>query len=154
MAKMGLSVRDDPKRVVNPELRQWGQTVDGFALSVESVLLREDRGVMSNLSVVLRNVGDETKSLTVPGWLFFFHVDLTGPDGQPVSMSPFGSELLKPSRKTERIAATLPPGGLTETQIPLGSIFGMRAPGDYRASAWCELPGGSILRSNSISITV
>ena len=91
---MGLSVRDDPKRVVDPETRQWGSPVDGFALSIESVLLREDRSVMSNLSVVLRNVSDATRSLAVPGWLFFFHVEMTAPDGMPVPVSAFGGGLL------------------------------------------------------------
>jgi len=151
---MGLSVRDDPKRVVDPETRQWGSPVDGFALSIESVLLREDRSVMSNLSVVLRNVSAASKSLVVPGWLFFFHVEMTGPDGTPVPVSSFGGELLKPSRRTERIDVTLAPGALTETQIPVGSIFEMRAKGEYQIEAWCELPGEARLQSNQISITV
>lgn len=154
LARMGLSVRDDPKRVIDVAARQWGPVVDGLALSIESVLLREDRSVMSNLSVVLRNAGDEPKSLVVPGWLFFFHVELTGPEGQPAPMSPFGKELLKPSRRTERIEVTLAPGGITETQIPIGSIFDMRAQGEYRVAAWCELPGGAKLNSNTIVIAV
>jgi hypothetical protein len=154
LARMGLSVRDDPKRVVDPETRQWGSPVDGFALSVESVLLREDRSVMSNLSVVLRNVSDATKSLVVPGWLFFFHVEMTGPDGSRVPVSSFGGELLKLSRRTERIDVTLAPGGLTETQIPVGSIFEMGAKGEYRIETWCELPDGVRLYSNRITVTV
>ena len=154
MAKMGLSMRDDPKKVIDPGARQWGAPAEGLALSIESVLLREDRSVMSNLSVVLRNVGDATKSLVVPGWLFFFHVEITGPDGTPVPVSSFGGELLKPSRRTERIDVTLAPGALTETQIPVGSIFEMRAKGEYRIEAWCELPGQTRLKSNRISITV
>jgi len=154
LARMGLSVRDDPKRVIDPANRQWGPPIGGLALSLESVLLREDRSVMSNLSVVLRNLSDATKSLVVPGWLFFFHVEITGPDGTPVPVSSFGGELLKPSRRTERIDVTLGPGALTETQIPIGSIFEMRAEGQYRIEAWCELPGQATLRSNRISITV
>jgi hypothetical protein len=154
LARMGLSVRDDPKRVIDPATRQWGPAVDGLALSIEPVQLREDRSVMSNLSVVLRNVGDTAKSFVVPGWLFFFHVEMTGPDGKPVPVSPFGGELLKPSRRTERIEMTLAPGALTETQIPVGSIFEMRSKGDYRTDAWCELPGGDRLHSNRVAITV
>jgi hypothetical protein len=154
MAKMGLSMRDDPKRVIDPGARQWGAPAEGLALSIESVLLREDRSVMSNLSVVLRNVGTETKSLVVPGWLFFFQVELTGPDGNATPLSPFGNELLKPSRRTDSIAVTLAPGELTETQIPIGSIFEMRARGDYGVAAWCELPGGAVLHSNPIAISV
>ncbi len=155
---MGLSVRDDPKRIVDPETRQWGSPVDGFALSIESVLLREDRSVMSNLSVVLRNVNDATQSLVVPGWLFFFHVEMTGPDGSRVPVSSFGGELLKLSRRTQRIEVTLAPGALTETQIPVGSIFEMGAKGAYGIEVWCELPGQlhsqARLYSNRISIAV
>lgn len=151
---MGLSVRDDPKKVIDPATRQWGMPVNSFALSIEPVLLREDRTVMSNLSVVLRNVGDTAQSLAVPGWLFYFHVEMTGPDRSQVPVSPFGGELLKPSRRTERIDLTLAPGALTETQIPVGSIFEMSAKGEYRIEAWCELPGGARLSSNRISVTV
>jgi hypothetical protein len=154
LAKMGLSMRDDPKRVIDVAARQWGEPVDGLALSLEPVLLREDRQVMSNLSVVLRNAGQETKSLEVPGWLFFLLVELTAPDGRAVPLSPFGAELLKPSRRTERIAVNLAPGGMVETQIPIGSIFEMRASGEYRASVSCELPGGAALRSNSTALVV
>jgi hypothetical protein len=154
LARMGLSVRDDPKKVIDPETRQWGPTLDGFALSIESVLLREDRTVMSNLSVVLRNVSDAAQSLVVPGWLFFFHVEMIGPDGSRVPPSPFGGELLKLKRRTERIELTLAPGALTETQIPVGSIFEMAGRGEYRIEAWCELPDGARLHSNRISVTV
>jgi hypothetical protein len=154
LARMGLSVRDDPKRVIDPANRQWGPPIGGLALSLESVLLREDRSVMSNLSVVLRNVSDATKSLVVPGWLFFFHVEMTGPDGLPVAVSPFGGELLKPSRRTERLEVTLAPGALTETQIPAGSLFEMGAKGEYGIEVWCELPDGVKLHSNRISVAV
>jgi hypothetical protein len=154
LARMGLSVRDDPKKVIDPEARQWGSPADGYALSIEPVLLREDRTVMSNLSVVLRNGSDAVKSLVVPGWLFFFHVEMMGPDGSRVPASSFGDELLKLSRRTQRIDVTLAPGALTEMQIPVGSIFEMSAKGEYRIEAWCELPGGARLSSNRISVTI
>ena len=31
---MGLSVRDDPKKLVDIAGRQWGEAIDGLALSV------------------------------------------------------------------------------------------------------------------------
>jgi hypothetical protein len=154
MAKMGLSMRDDPVRVIDVGARQWGEPANGFVLSVESVVLKEDRGVLSNLSVVLRNISAETRSLVVPGWMFFLHVELTGPDGNPVPMSPFGRELLRPERRTEKIPVTLAPGAHVETQIPIGSFFDMRARGVYHVVVWCEPAGGSAVRSNSLAIPV
>ena len=40
MAKMGLSVKDDPRKTVNIAGRSWGESVSGVALSV--VLPREE----------------------------------------------------------------------------------------------------------------
>lgn len=147
MAKMGLTMKDDPVRVVDPAARQWGESVDGFALSIEPVFLREDRSVVSNLSVVIRNVSSEAKSLTIPGWLHFFHVDVGAP------LSAFGRELLKPERRKPALDVPLEPGALVEAQIPIGSIFETQRGTRYTARVSCELPGGATLRSNTSEFT-
>lgn len=148
MARMGLTMKDDPVRVVDPAARAWGAPVDGYALSIEPVLLREDRGVVSNLSVVIRNITDEPRTLSVPGWLFFYNVEMSG-----APMSPFGRELLKPERRKANIEVPFTPGGLNETQIPIGSIFAMRSRERYTAQVSCVLPGGAEMRSNQIEFT-
>ena len=148
MAKMGLTMKDDPVRVIDPAARQWGEAADGFALSIEPVYLREDRSVVSNLSVVIRNRGSEARSLKIPGWLHFFQVEVGAP------LTAFGRELLRPERRKAEMDAPLEPGALVETQIPIGSIFEMQPGTRYRAQVTCQLPGGATLRSNTIEFTV
>jgi hypothetical protein len=153
LAKMGLSVRDDPPKVIELTGRAWGDTVDGLALSVRQAP-NDDSSAVPALSVVLRNVGATPRRLTTPGWLFFFRIDMLGPDGAPASLTPFGRELLRPERNTEKTTVALAPGEATETLLPVGSIFAMRAKGRYRVEASCQPPdAASALRSNSVYLT-
>jgi hypothetical protein len=140
MAKMGLSVRDDPPRVINVAARQWGGTVDGFSLSIEQNA--------ESLSVVLRNVGAAPRTLTIPGWLSFFKIDIDAP------LTPFGRELLKPERQKEAINPTIKPGEVAETQIPIGSLFDLKQSAVYRTQVSCTLPESQMLLSNTISIVL
>lgn len=144
---MGLTVRDDPPRVIDVAARQWGPSVDGFALSIETIA-QEERGAPPVLSVVLRNVGNFTQTLSAPSWLVFFPVQTTA---EPTL---FGRELLKPERQTMRVTSTLAPGEFFETQLPVGSLFDLRARGEYPAQVSCTLPDGATLLSNKIAIRV
>ena len=139
LAKMGLTVRDDPKRVIDPAERAWVEAVDGFALSI--------RAMPEGLSVVLRNVGTAPRTLVVPGWLAFYKIEIEAPP------TPFGRELMKPGRQTERITATLAPGELTETQVPVASLFAVQPEAAYRTRVSCVLPGGETAFSNTITLT-
>jgi hypothetical protein len=151
---MGLTMRDDPPKVVDVANREWGMPRAGFALSIQQVP-REDPSALPALSVALRNVSAEPKRFTVPGWLFFYRIEITGLDGTPVPMSPFGRQLLKPERNTERVDVSLAPGEATEAVIPIGSIFSMSAKGSYSVIAACEPPsGGGRLESNRITVVV
>jgi hypothetical protein len=154
MARMGLAMRDDPPKTINVASRAWGPSRGGFALSLESAPLREDASVTSNLSVVLRNEMEVARTLSLPGWLFLYRVELTGPDGNPASLSAFGREMLSPERATERFERTFPPEGVMEAQIPLGSLFDLRAAGDYGAAVSCQVPDIGELRSNPVTITI
>ena len=154
MARMGLAMRDDPPRTIDISSRAWGPSRDGFAMSLESAPLREDASVTSNLSVVLRNEGAVARTLSLPGWLFLYRVELTGPGGHPVPLSAFGREMLNPERGKERFERTLPPESVTEAQIPLGSLFDLRVSGEYHAVVSCELPGIGELRSNPVAISI
>jgi hypothetical protein len=154
MARMGLAMRDDPPKTIDISSRPWGTSRDGFALSLDSAPLREDASVTSNLSVVLRNEAPTARTLSLPAWLFLYRVELTGPDGNPVPASAFGREMLNPERGKERFERTLPPEGVIEAQIPLGSLFDLRAPGEYRATVSCELPGIGELRSNPVTLAI
>jgi len=138
-------------KVVDLSVREWGAAVDGFALSIRQSPT-VDPEAQAAISAVLRNVSEMPIRMTVPGGLFFYHLEITGPDGTSMPMSPFGRELLKPARNTERVEIQLAPGEVKETEIPVGSLFTLRKKGSCRAQAWCELPTGAILRSNEIVI--
>jgi hypothetical protein len=136
LAKMGLTVRDDPRRVIDISARQWGETLDGFALSLEPF--------PGGISVVLLNVGEAPRTLTIPAWLRFFRFDIDAP------LTPFGRQLLSPERQAGHIAVTLKPREPVETQVPLGSLFALRPGEKYAVQASCTLPDGDTLHSNRI----
>ena len=119
---------------------EWGPAVAGLALSIREIP-HADPAAQPAVSVVLRNTGAAPKSLKVPGWLFFYQFEVRDnrePGGTPAGMSPFGRELLKPARRTERLEIALAPGEATETQIPIGSIFNMPGRRRNRVRASCE----------------
>jgi hypothetical protein len=151
MAKMGLAMRDDPPKVLDLSVREWGAPAGGFALSIREVP-REDPDASPAVSVVLRNLSDDRRQLTIPGWLVFYKWEVAAADGTRVPVSPFGRERLKPERQTERFEISLAAGEANETQIPLGSIFSIRARGRYRVKASCEPLGEIVVRSNEILI--
>jgi hypothetical protein len=97
---------------------------------------------------VIRNAGTEPKTLIVPGWLFFYKVEIETP------LTAYGSQLLKPERKTERMEVTLGAGDAKETDIPVGVLYDMRPAGEYRIRVSCRLPDSGLLTSNEIVVTV
>src|ERR1700722_268206 len=125
MAKMGLSVRDDPKKEVDVAGRTWGEPVNGLALSV---LLRakEDPDELPAVSIAILNRGPETKHLTTRGWMNFFSVSVLGPDGAPAPLTSYGAELMKPERQPAVSELVLATGEAVEADIPIGSIYQMR----------------------------
>jgi len=151
MAKMGLSVRDDPPRVVDLAAREWGEARDGLALSIEE-LPRESPDELPSLSVVLRNVTDRTVQLSTPGWLLFYRFDVRTAEGQLVELSPFGRELMKAEHNKARSEVSLAPGAIAETQPPIGSIYGLRPRTHYLLRVACEPTPGIQLTSNEIRI--
>ena len=151
MAKMGLSVRDDPKKVVDIAGRTWGEPVDGLALSV-LLKLKEDDDELATVTVAIHNRGTEVRRLATRGWLHFFEVSVVGADGAAAEPTPYGRELMKPERQPAVSDVVLPPGEALEADIPIGSIYRMRT-GRFQVQARCELPGGRAI-SNEIQIRV
>ena len=141
---MGLVLRDDPPKVIDMAGREWGETMHGFALSIREIP-KEDPRQQAVLSVVIRNGGPEPKTFIVPGWLFFYEVGIGAP------LTAYGSQLLKPERKTERMEVTLAPGDARETDLPLGVLYDIGA-GDYQVRVSCRLPDGTVLTSNEIEV--
>lgn len=149
---MGLILRDDPPKVIDMTGREWGEAVDGLELSIRE-FPKEDPREQVVLSVVIRNRAGK-KVFTIPGWLFFYEVRIAGPDGSDAPLSGYGSQVLKPERRTERIEVTLASGEAKETDVPLGLLYEMRTGGEYRVRVSARLADGSKLMSNEIVIRV
>ena len=151
MAKMGLSVKDDPRKVVDITGRQWGEPVEGLALSV-MLRVKEDPDELPAISVAIQNTGTSIQRLTTRGWLHFFQVSLTDSAGAAAGLTSYGSELMKPERMQTASEIVLAPGQAIEADIPIGSIYQMRK-GQYRVQASCETPSGGRASSNMLTIT-
>ncbi len=143
---MGLIVRDDNPRVIDMTGREWGESAAGLALSIRE-MRQDDPRQLPVLSVVLRNAGLERRILPVPGWLFFYDIEVSAPP------TAYGRELLKAERGREKIDVALGPGDATETDLPIGLLYEMRPPGAYRVRVSCHLPDGLTLHSNEIVVS-
>ena len=150
MAKMGLMIRDDPPKVIDCAARQWGEAKAGWALSVESTPGTE-KDDPPTLSIVIRNVGTAKQTLTVPGWMHFYAVELHETNGTEVPMAPFGKTALDPSRRSH-IEAEIAPGEWVETMIPLGSFFNVRGKPGLLATARATVAPGIELLSNTAPV--
>jgi hypothetical protein len=145
MGRMGLTLRGDPPRKIDMTGREWGEQVNGIALSIREIP-REDPEQLASVSAVLRNSGEKEIPLIVPGWLHFYKIDVAAP------LTRYGSALLKPERQTERLEVKLGPGDATETDLPVGSLFTLSGGKGYKVRVSCQLPDGAMLNSNEITI--
>jgi hypothetical protein len=146
---MGLTVRDDPKKVVDIAGRTWGEAADGVALSLR-LNPREDRDELPSVSVAIRNCGETPRVLRTRGWLNFFEVAVLDSAGASAELTSYGRELRKPDRGQALSEIELGPGKAMEADIPIGSIFRMK--GRYRVQAFCETPDGGRAVSNEIEV--
>jgi hypothetical protein len=151
LAKMGLTVRDDPKKVVDVAGRTWGEAVDGLALSVLLSARRHDDEPPS-VSVAIHNRGPDVQRLLTRGWLNYFRVSVVDVQGASVAMTPYGRESMKPERLPAPAEVVLAPGEAIEADIPVGLLFEMRR-GEFRVQATCEAPGGGVIASNEIQVS-
>jgi hypothetical protein len=147
LAKMGLTLRGDPPRKIQVEGREWGPEVDGILLSVREIT-SDEPDQLPSISVVMKNVSSTRRDLTIPGWMYFYAVETAAP------LSAFGTQLFKPERRREKVEIAMNPGDATETDVPVGSLYDMRARGDYPVRVSCTLPNGAVVWSNRIAIHV
>jgi hypothetical protein len=158
MAKMGLAVRDDPPKVIDFAARQWGPPANGWTLSVKAIPAAES-GDSPSLSIVIRNVGPQTQTLTIAvskndrTWIHFYTVELQEANGRAVPLAAFGRTALDPARRAELFEAELAPGAWNETVLPLGSFFNVRGNNNnLRAAASATLSPGLALQSNTTQV--
>jgi len=147
---MGLSVRDDPKKVVDIAGRTWGEPVDDIALSMQWKG-KEDPDELPTVSVAIRNTGAATRTLRTRGWVDFFHVTARDSSGADAALTSYGRELMKPENARSHAEVELEPGEAVEADIPIGSIYRMK--GTYRVRASCATPAGERAISNEIDVS-
>ena len=152
IGNMGLLARGDPPKVVDLTGRVWGPAVNGFSLSVRQIP-RQDSDELPSVSVVLRSEGPAPLLFTVPGWLAFYQFQVMGPDGAEVPLSGYATQFLQASKGTEKVEVSLAPGAVTETLIPIGTLYSMRGRGTYKIRVSCRLPDGTVLTSSEAVIT-
>jgi len=146
LANMGLVLRDDPPKVIDMTGREWGEVVDGLALSIRE-LGRDDPGEVAGISVVMKNEGTETRAFPIPPWIFFYKIE-------GLELTPYGRQLMSPDRKGKDVEVKLGPGAAIETDLPLGTIYNFSGAGNHKLQVFCELPGRAVLRSNELTIQV
>lgn len=144
LAKMGLTVRDDPPKVIQLEGREWGPEVDGLVLSI--------RGNRESISAVLRNVSTSDRTLRVPDFASWYRLRVTDADGQAAPQTPFGKELVRPGRTAAVRPLQLTAGEAVEAEIPVASIFRLSAGSAFEAQASCEVRPGVTLESNRVRL--
>ena len=143
---MGLVVHDDPKKVISAEGREWGPVTGGLALSIQDAP-SFDSEAQPEITAVVINRGDKARTLHIPGWLFYFEYEVETAEGARVEPGSFGRQLLAPERMTEKLEIALAPGAHVATEIPIGSIFGLRARTPYRI----RLRAGDLV-SNQVTV--
>jgi hypothetical protein len=148
---MGLTVRDDPKKVVDVAGRAWGEAVHGLALSVLPLERKQD-DELASVSVAIHNRSSDVQRLVTRGWLNYFHVSVVNAEGAAAPMTAYGSELMKPERLPAPAEVVLASGEAVEADIPIGLLFEMRR-GEFRVWATCEAPGGGVITSNQIEVS-
>ncbi len=137
-AMCGLIMKDDePIEVRDPD-RKWGPSQDGLLLSAKAKGQR--------LSVVIKNSGTQEVRANIPGWLFFYHLDIS-----PVPpLTNFGKQALDPRRNDRRTDIILTPAKAIEAELPVDSLYDL-GPGSYRIQASCEIAGSKLI-SNEVTL--
>lgn len=147
VGNMGLLARGDRPKVVELTGREWGAVVGGFSLSARQEA-KQDSEELPTVSAVLRNESPAPLTIHVPGWLAFYELRVLGPDGAEVPHSAYGTHLLNASKATENVELPLAAGAVTETILPVGSLYSMRVRGEYKVYVSCRLPDGTQITSN------
>jgi hypothetical protein len=136
LANMGIWIRLNDHRTEPPheEGRAWGAAVHGFAISLANA-------GESSLSILIKNTNATELRASIPDWLRYFHWNVTGPDGSPAPLKPYGEHVLSDSRLDHILVRDFPSGKSLATEIPLGAIYDLKPPGPYRVQVSCPVPG-------------
>jgi len=134
----GLIMKDDePLEIRDPD-RQWGPPSEGLMLSAKAKGQR--------LSVVLKNAGADEIRANIPGWLFFYHLDIS-----PLPLlTNFGKQALDPKRNDRRTEVVLTRDKAIEAELPVDSLYDLGGV-NHRITVSCEI-AGRMLVSNPVTL--
>jgi hypothetical protein len=95
----------------------------------------------------MKNGGTSPKTLDVPPWIFYYEIE-------GLELTPYGRQSMNTERKSNNIEVTVNPGNAIETDLPIATIYKIRAAGEYKVQVSCRLPDGGMLRSNEIVVRI
>jgi hypothetical protein len=151
LADMGIWIRFHDKRTEAPseEGRTWGESVDGFAISIAHV---HDESV----SVLIKNTSDQEKRVALPAWFNYLKIDLTTSDGAPVPLKPYGKQFLESAKTEKLLDREFPAGKYLSIELPIGALYDLKRPGSYRLALSCLAPGQSAetVVSNTVALSL
>jgi hypothetical protein len=98
------------------------------------------------LSVVIKNAGSEEIRERIPGWLFFYHLEISG---KP-PLTNFGRQALDPKRNDRLTDLVLTPGKAIEAEIPVDALYDLGHQ-KHRVTVACEIAGRG-LTSNEVTL--
>ncbi len=152
---IGFTVRQDRRkdRWKNLDTRLWGPPKNQFELSIQARPAVAEAGAPFNLALSLRNNSDADTRAIIADWIVFYEVAVTGPDGMPLQVTPYGKRLLA-VHPDARQSAVFPARSAVHNELPLSGLFDMSAPGKYLVRAECQVPGtfGVKCQSNEVEV--
>jgi hypothetical protein len=90
---------------------------------------------------LIKNVTDREIRATLPGWLNYLKVEITGSDGEPAPLKSYGKSVLRNSQLAKPAEKIFPPGKSLATEIPFKALFDLKPQNQYRVHVSCPLPG-------------
>jgi hypothetical protein len=137
MALAGLVMKDDDPIEVRDPNREWGPPSGGLMLSAKA------NG--NRVSVLLKNTGTDEIRANIPGWLFFYHLDIS----PSPPLTNFGKHALDPKRSDRRTEIVLTPAKAIEAELPVDSLYDLGRT-SYRITASCEIAGRKLVSNEVI----
>ena len=138
MALCGLAMKDDEPLEVRDPNREWGPVSDGLLLSAKAKGQR--------LSVVIKNSRTEELRANIPGWLFFYRLEIF----PAPPLTNFGKQALDPKRNDRRTEIVLTRSKPIEAELPVDSLYDLGSR-NHRVTVTCEIAGRKLI-SNEVTI--
>jgi hypothetical protein len=140
LAMMGFLVRSDPPRGEARDSQPWvwGLVTAGLSLSARPAEEAFGPAEVPTIYAALRNASDREVTVRIPDWPFFVRIRIFGPGGQPVQLTPYGRAARDPARNQHFRDVAIEAGKWISGELPVGALYEMREPGEYRVSVACR----------------